>query len=97
MTKTESELLALIAKLEILARAYHRGFAPSQNWDDITRREKVLADARAALARLPAPTPPATPLEALRACKAAVENKELPPSARMELVRDIATPILCRA
>lgn len=31
---------------------------------------------------------------ALRQCKAAAESKDLPPSARLELVRDIATPAL---
>ena len=35
-------------------------------------------------------------IEALRQCKAAVEDGSLPPSARLELVRDIATPILNR-
>lgn len=33
-------------------------------------------------------------LDALAKCKAAVENKSQMPSARMELVRDYATPIL---
>ena len=33
---------------------------------------------------------------ALASCKAAVENGSLPPSARMEIVRDLATPILSR-
>lgn len=37
------------------------------------------------------------PLEALKACKAAVENKELPPSARLELVRDFAAPAIQNA
>jgi hypothetical protein len=36
-------------------------------------------------------------IRALRHCKAAVENKELSPSARMELVRDYATPVLVKA
>lgn len=36
-------------------------------------------------------------LEALKKCKAAVENGNLPPSARMELVRDYATPIINQA
>jgi len=33
-------------------------------------------------------------VEALRKCKAAVEDSSKPPSARMELVRDYATPAL---
>lgn len=36
-------------------------------------------------------------LEALKKCKAAVENGNLPPSARMELVRDYATPTIAAA
>lgn len=36
-------------------------------------------------------------LEALKRCKAAVENTNLPPSARMELVRDFATPAIAKA
>ncbi len=35
-------------------------------------------------------------VEALRKCKAIVENKDMPPSARMELVRDYATPVLAK-
>lgn len=44
--KTNSELLALIANLEILARGFHLGANPSRNIDDETRREKILAEAR---------------------------------------------------
>lgn len=32
--------------------------------------------------------------KALADCKAAVQNGDLPPSARLELVRDISTPAL---
>ncbi len=35
--------------------------------------------------------------EALEACKRAVEDKSLPASARLELVRDIATPVILKA
>jgi hypothetical protein len=35
-------------------------------------------------------------LTALQACKAAVENGQLPPSVRLELVRDFATPAIVR-
>jgi len=36
-------------------------------------------------------------LEALRDCKDSVENQALPPSARLELVRDYATPAILAA
>ena len=36
-------------------------------------------------------------LAALAACKAAAENAALPPSARLELVRDFATPAILAA
>jgi len=36
-------------------------------------------------------------VDALRKCKAAIEDQSLPPSARMELVRDYATPAIANA
>ena len=36
-------------------------------------------------------------LEALKKCKAVVENGNLPPSARMEFVRDYAAPAIAKA
>lgn len=58
--------------------------------------ERTLSrDEAEANARLIAAAP--TLLEALKKCKAAVENGNLPPSARMELVRDYATPTIAAA
>jgi hypothetical protein len=47
--KKLGEWRGLIARLEIMARGFHRGEAPSGNVDDVTRRETILAQANAVI------------------------------------------------
>ena len=67
--------------------AYARTFAAlAKTWNDgQLKNAAFICQTRAEL------------LEALKKCKAVVENGNLPPSARMEFVRDYAAPAIAKA
>lgn len=59
-------------------------FAPSLSLEDQKEHAQLMAAALDLLT-------------ALSACKEIAENKALPPSARLELIRDCASPIIAKA